>query len=187
MNKFLIGLVIGIAIAGGLAVYLNNAPTEFIKKNVTSNGAIASSSPLILAPGTKIEEVSHVAKEKSAASTTSYDFYEVLQARHATNSSDKVNNVKPVASKPKDTASAPAPGTKFYVQAGAFSSGELASDMKGQLALLGIDSVIASEENDGKTLNRVLIGPMNNEMRAQKIINKLSDQQIHAVLIRVTK
>ena len=187
MNKFIIGLVFGIAIAGGLAVYLNNAPTPFVNKAVVTSSASSSSGPIILAPGTKIQEATpddtkNTAEAKTNASS-SYDFYDVLQAKKASSaavipSPAKVNNT---------TASTPTTATKYFIQAGAFGDEELAADMKGRLALLGIDSIIKSQLQGNSTVNRVLIGPLATEENAQKIINQLSDQQINVVLIRVNK
>jgi cell division protein FtsN len=188
LNKFLVGLIFGIAIAGGLAVYLNNAPTPFINKAVEPVNSEKSSSPMILAPGTKIQEASATntnnpvttTDNKNNASEGSYDFYDVLQAKKAVN-----NNTNDVPAKPK--SSEPIPQTKFFVQAGAFSSEELAADMKGRLALLGIDSTIKVQGSGDNQVNRVLIGPFATEENAQKIINQLSDGQINAALIRITK
>ncbi|MBP9742160.1 MAG: SPOR domain-containing protein [Burkholderiales bacterium] len=186
MNKFLIGLVFGIAIAGGLAVYLNNEPTQFIKKNVGTSGALVSSAPLILEPGTKIREASSGRmKSRVASAPMNYDFYDVLQERKvasggapAANSMGHSNNSS--AGKVKDD-------TKFLIQAGAFTDAELASDMRGRLALLGIDSRVKTQQIGGTSVNRVIIGPISNEAKAQTIINQLSDQQINAALIRITK
>ncbi len=147
--------------------------------NTSSN----SSGPIILAPGTKIQEQTAAsAAAKNDASDGNYDFYDILQAKKASNKS-----IKP-ASKPVVTnASAPKVATKYFIQAGAFGDDELAGDMKGRLALLGIDSSIKSQQQGSSKVNRVLIGPLATEENAQKIINQLSDQQINAVLIRVTK
>lgn len=182
MNKFLIGLVIGIAIAGGLAIYLNNAPTPFINKTVAPSGNISSSGPIILAPGTKIQEAASeaVPAAKAEASGTNYDFYEVLQAK-------KVADSAKATASGSSNASAPKAVTKYFIQAGAFGEEELAADMKGRLALMGIDSNIKSQKQSGGVVNKVLIGPISTEENAQKIINQLSDQQINAVLIRITK
>ncbi len=181
MNKFLVGLIFGIAIAGGLAVYLNNVPTPFLNKSLVANSSNNSSGIMILAPGTKIkpeEDISNASKNN--ASEGNYDFYDVLQSQKAVvNKSDDVNA--------KPSASSPTAKTAFFVQAGAFSSQELASDMKARLALLGVDSSIKSQTAGNRAVSRVLIGPFANEENAQKIINQLSDGQINAALIRVSK
>ncbi len=183
MNKFLVGLVLGIAIAGGLAVYLNNVPAPFLNKDLVATSNNNSSGTMILAPGTKIKpevDSSNDNSNKNNASEGNYDFYDVLQAQKAVNNNSDDANTKPVAS-------APIPKTVFFVQAGAFSSQELAADMKAQLALLGVDSTIKSQTAGNNTVNRVLVGPFTNEQNAQKIINQLSDGHINSALVRITK
>ena len=48
-------------------------------------------------------------------------------------------------------------------------------------------SSIKSQTAGNRAVSRVLIGPFANEENAQKIINQLSDGQINAALIRVSK
>lgn len=185
MNKFLVGLILGIAIAGGLAVYLNNAPTPFLNKDLVATSNNNSSGIMILAPGTKIKVEASAnnsdAGNKNNASEGNYDFYDVLQSEKAVSHSPQEASIKQSASSP------PQPKTIFLVQAGAFSTEDLASNMKAQLALIGITSTIKSQDVGNNTVNKVLIGPFSNEEDAQKTINQLSDEQINAVLIRITK
>ena len=179
MNKFLIGLVIGIAIAGGLAVYLNNTPTQFTSKGLINSGTSHENSRMIiLAPSTKIKEVAN--ENNDASSPANYDFYDVLQSKKALSSAIVVKNE---ASEPQKLV-----GTDLVIQVGAFSNEKLAVDMKGQLTLLGISSTIKSQQDrSGKPIHRVLVGPVANDIEAKKIINQLSEQKINAVIIRVTK
>jgi cell division protein FtsN len=182
MNKFIIGLILGIAIAGGLAYYLNNAPTQFVNK-VTNNqsGDLSpnASAPVILAPGTKyqVAESTAVARPATSAdgnsanvSAPSYDFYDVLQGKKAASSaSAETTTKKPV---------------RYYLQAGSFSSQNLANDMKARLALLGVDAKIKSKQDNGKMINRIIIGPFNSEDEADDTINTLKDNGITATLIK---
>ena len=106
--KFFIGLILGIAIAGGVAFYLDKAQNPFIDKGITaapSTASTSSAAPLLLAPGAKMQslpsdaapEVAH--KAKDPASAPSYDFYDVLQGKKdinskpsaSTNASQKTN------------------------------------------------------------------------------------------------
>ena len=179
MNKFIIGLILGIAIAGGLAYYLNNVPSQFVNK-VTNNqsGSISpsASAPVILAPGTKyqVAESNVVARPSAPADTNasapSYDFYDVLQGKKAASSA----SAETTAKKP----------TRYYLQAGSFSSQNLANDMKAQLALLGIDAKIKSKQDNGKMINRIIIGPFNSEDDANDTISTLNDNGITATLIK---
>lgn len=180
MNKFLIGLILGIGIAGGLAFYLNSAPMQFSNKNVSNKDASGSigygaSGPITLAPGTKIqEEVPNnniESKPAASAPTPSYDFYDVLQGKEATkNASSPSTQQKPKV-------------TRIFVQAGAFYDMDAANDMKARIALLGLDARIKSERDGDKMVNRVILGPLPDEDQAQQIIKRLADEQIDSALV----
>jgi len=202
MNKFIIGLILGIAIAAGLAFYLNNMPNQFTKRvmsNNSSGGIVDASGPMILAPGTKLQEMqrpaatggnyannpnpgntnassANASAAKAAASSPSYDFYDVLQGEKASASGGNVST---------QSASQPVRMTNFYAEAGVFANRDLADDMKAQLALLGFSAKIRTQMVSGKLLNRVLVGPFTTESQAQDVINQLSEQKVSAILYRV--
>lgn len=181
MNKFIIGLILGIAIAGGIAFYLNNAPSQFISKvsHNESGGITTSSSPIILAPGTKLQEIdsapttsvdNQAVGSANNASAPDYDFYNILQGKKA------------------NASTAPQPAakvSKYYIQAGAFSDQNLANDMKARLALLGFDALIKSQQDNGKMINRIIVGPLNSEAQAMEIIRQLANDDIKATLIKI--
>ncbi|MCC2625109.1 MAG: hypothetical protein K0R14_982 [Burkholderiales bacterium] len=179
MNKFIIGLILGIAIAGGLAYYLNNAPSQFVNK-VTNNqsGVITpnASAPIILAPGTKYQEAESTASAKAVpdaetnASAPSYDFYDVLQGKKAASSATSATPAKKL--------------TRYYLQAGSFNSQNLANDMKARLALLGVNAKIKSKQENGKMINRIIIGPFNSEDEANETMGTLKDSGINATLVK---
>lgn len=184
MNKFFIGLVLGIAIAGGLAVYLNNTPMQFAIKGVnnTPNPTLSSSNPVVLVPSTKLQiaKSSDTTKQfasgpnNASATAANYQFYNILQGESTT-------------AEQHVSTSTPTPQILgFMVQAGAFTTDDAANNMQGQLALLGISSTIKTENNHNHTINRVLIGPLNTESEADAIINKLSDEKVNAILLRIT-
>ncbi len=186
MIKFIVGLVLGIAVAGGLAYYLNNAPTQFVNKVSNSNAGMSTkgSAPIVLAPSTKYQ----VAESNATASTShgssnsdttdknasapSYDFYDVLQG-------------KKTAGNNQDAGSA-AKVSKFYVQAGSFSSQDKANDMKARLALMGIDAKIKSQQQDGKMINRIIIGPFDSEADAENTMAQLKDNEVSATLVKIS-
>lgn len=186
MNKFIIGLILGIAIAGGLAYYLNNAPSQFVNKlggeSVGTN--IGASSPVILAPGTKYQVAASnaVANQRANASDSSvapanasapsYDFYDVLQGKKSAASGSNSNSVEKV--------------TRFYLQAGSFSAQNLANDMKARLALLGVDARIKSQQDNDKMINRIIVGPFDSEDEANEVMGKLKDNDINATLIKIS-
>jgi len=179
MNKFIIGLILGIAIAGGLAYYLNNTPAQFVNRVSNNSNTMdnKSSSPIILAPSTQLQELHNASQGVAGnaateqASAPNYDFYDILQGRKAA-----------------DTKTEPeAKVTVYYVQAGVFDTQNGANDMKAQLALLGIDAKIRSQQNNGKIINRIIIGPFKTDDDANDVISQLNDNGIHAKLIEINK
>lgn len=190
MGKFIIGLVLGIAIAAGLAFYLNNMPNQFVKRvgSTASGTQITGSSPIVLAPGTKLEEVKNASavvnntdNEETAsgasASTPKYDFYNVLQGKNA-------SDVQKKAVKAQDKDNAKANKLKIYVEAGAFANSDSASNMAAQLTLLGYSPKIRTEQTGDKIINQILIGPFDNQNKASDVIKDLAKEKISAVIYK---
>ena len=169
-TKFFIGVVLGVVIAGGLTVYLNKSSSPFIDKvsmNVTNTPPpIDSSNPITLAPGVTLKE----ATPNSDTSDQSYDFYNILPGN------------KDLSEQSSDPVSQNA--VKYYVQVGAFGNQDAANDLKARLALLGISTSIKSVNENNNIINRVIIGPLDNQDQANKIIDQLHEQQISGVLIK---
>jgi cell division septation protein DedD len=176
MNKFLIGLLLGVLIAGGLAFYLNRAPSQFISKFGSEKGeeepAVSSSAPLILAPGTKLKEYASPVTSKISSEVNSsspkYDFYDILQGKKDLSQAISDREYKKV----------------YYVQAGVFSDSNLANDMQARLALLGIEAKIRSNSESAIILNQVIIGPFDNKDEAQNMLNRLTQESINADIIK---
>ena len=190
MNKFIVGLILGIGIAGLIAYYFNKNPNQFVNKAANeSGGIVTSSSPVILSPGTKINDIttstatthrsgSGVTKSPADnsdnnASAPSYDFYDILQGKKAADNSDK----EPAINKK----------VRYYIQVGAFKEQNLANDMKARLALMGVDSKIKSGQEDSKIINRVVIGPFSNEEDTKDIVARLEAENIQTTLIQIKK
>ena len=174
MNKFLIGLVFGIIIAGGLAIYLNNTPsTQFMKQNVIRHNIVSN--------------VGNNESKSTASAPVNYDFYDILQDK-STTSSPNANNQNTASAGENHMKSTSSQGngtTKFLIQAGTFRHLTLATNMQAELVLNGINSIIRHQNNGQGDLYKVLIGPFNNKDAAQKIINQLSDNHINAVLFKL--
>ncbi len=177
MGKFLVGLVLGIVIAGGLAFYLNNLPNQFVNKVQPGgiNNNYTESSPMVLAPSTKLQEISDnnespISKNKDASSPD-YDFYDILPGLK-----------KADASKSDKQASV----TKYYVQVGSFNDSNLANDMKARLTLMGFDVKIKSQQDNGKIINKVILGPYRSQDKAESIIKALDDNDIQGTLVKIS-
>ncbi|TXI91768.1 MAG: SPOR domain-containing protein [Neisseriales bacterium] len=183
--RFIIGLLLGIGIAGGVAYYLNKAPNPFVDKGIAgnqNNGQSNSSAPLMLAPGTKMQAASNQTQpttnqqqnDKQDASAPNYDFYDVLQGKKDINPKPEASSV---AAKPQG----------FIIQVGAFSEPDLANNLKAKMALLGYSVKIRQRQENGKTINKVMMGPFDSESQAQEILDQLKQQDIDGTIINLNQ
>lgn len=224
--KFLIGLLLGIAIAAGVTFYLNKAPNPFVDNGITNaSGAAAvtknmnASSPLILAPGTKMATASSAPvaeNNKPEASNPNYDFYDVLQGKKGLNNSQsqatatpqptpivkKVISSKPIANtKPNNVAVAQLlddnsndnsqqtnnKNSSYILQAGAFLNPDSANDLKAHIALLGFSAKITTRTENGKQINKVILGPFSSQQEAQSVKNSLQQQSISVTIVNLNQ
>lgn len=225
--KFLIGLLLGIAIAAGVTFYLNKAPNPFVDNGITNASGAASvtknmnaSAPLILAPGTKMATASSAPvaeNNKPEASNPNYDFYDVLQGKKGLNNSQsqattsptpqptpiakKVISSKPVANtKPNNVAVAQLldgdssdnsqtnnKNSSYILQAGAFLNPDSANDLKAHIALLGFSAKITTRTENGKQINKVILGPFSSQQEAQSVKNSLQQQSISVTIVNLNQ
>lgn len=89
---------------------------------------------------------------------------------------------------PGEKASAPKPENFSYlVQAGAFTSGDDAEQLRGKLAMAGITAKVTEREQNGRTIYRVRVGPLDNRDDASAVQEKLKAAGAEALLVRVEK
>ncbi|MGD8743569.1 MAG: SPOR domain-containing protein [Granulosicoccaceae bacterium] len=111
---------------------------------------------------------------------TRFDFYTILPEMEVAVPEEDL----PITSnnKAKTVAS---PGS-YILQAGAFRQLEQADRMKAELALLGIEANIQSVTIDNQsTWHRVRIGPYSNLEQLNKTRQRLRDNNINAMLLRL--
>lgn len=131
LSGVLVGIVLGLAIAGGLALWLKGSnpfkAAETAKPVTTPPKPVAQTPPPAPEPA------------------PTFDFYKVLPG----------NETAPPPAKP-----AAAHEERYYLQAGAFRNAAEADNLKAQLALLGVEAQIQTAEIPDKgVMHRVRIGP----------------------------
>ncbi len=190
-----IGMVLGIAAAGGVAWYvLQKSPATFTNKEQPKPAAqVAAPQPA----STPVAAPPVVAAAPAAASAVPetkqhFEFYKVLTDKDGT---AHINPAKP-APKPKETAQAPAakthteaepaaatPKGKYFVQAGSFQSKDDAEKLKAKLAFNGMEASIQTADIPGKGVwHRVRLGPYG-EGEAGKTIATLRQSGITATQV----
>jgi len=183
----LVGMVIGLAIAGGVAWHLSKRPGAFTNKDLreTAPAAAAGNS----APAPQKPTAATEARTGSPAASgvgegkPRFEFYKIL--------TDKDSPAPKSAGHPANSVSAPkspagTPATKAYlVQAGSFGSADDADKLKARLALLGLEANIQSADVPGKgTYYRVRLGPYHSAAEANKANDTLKQNGITDAQVR---
>lgn len=180
-----IGMVLGIAAAGGVAWYvLNKKPTSFTNKEPVKPAPqiaqVPASAPVVAVPAT----ASGVAEPKQH-----FEFYKELTDK--SDGAGRGNNSKP-APKPKELAvvkpqpTPPAVVSKelYFVQAGSFQNVGDAEKLKAKLAFSGFEANIQDANIPDKGVwHRVRLGPFS-DSEAAKTISALRQNGIIATQLR---
>lgn len=168
-----IGLLLGLGIALGVAIYLNRGPDPFVSRSRQAE-PVQSAKPETAKMAAKAKAEDPAAK---AAEKPRFDFYSILP------SSDEKDKAKAV---PESTRAMPAEAKEtFYVQAGAFQSAADADNLKARLALLGLEAAVQSGYTmDRGQLHRVRVGPFTRVEDVNRIRDTLKQNGIETTLIK---
>jgi cell division protein FtsN len=182
-----IGMVLGIAAAGGVAWYvLEKKPTAFINKDQAKpapQAAVPVSIPP-LEPASATAAASGVGEAKQH-----FEFYKVLTdksdaAAHKSIANNSVPKV-PVAAKAQPAPPAAASKEMYYLQAGSFQNAGDAEKLKARLAISGFEASVQTVARPDKgEWHRVRLGPCNSSEAGKTIAalkqNGIAATQLHA-------
>ena len=170
-----IGLVLGLAVASGVAIYMTNAPVPFV--NRTADKA-KTSAPQV---DRNLAEHARTAEAKSGQpERPRFDFYKILPGQE-----------EPVTE--RDLTAAAKAGDKagtsaelYFVQAGAFQNPADADNLKARLSLIGlVASVEPASLPDRGTWYRVRLGPYNQLEEINRVRATLAQNRVDASLVRI--
>jgi len=184
----LVGMVLGLALAGGVAWYILNRPSPYVNnaphETVKLEPDIVKPAP---APVAKVvpEEASAAAAASGVASGAAsavgegkprFEFYKVL-----TDKPDAAVSAKATA-KPADKTVAK---ETYFLQAGAFANADDADKLKAKLAMLGMEaSVQAATLPDKAVWHRVRLGPYKSKDEMNKVSAELKQNGVSATPMR---
>jgi len=200
----IVGLLIGLAVALGVALYITKVPIPFVNKvpqrtaeqdaaeternknwdpNAplagkaarSASGVVNAPPPLIAPPPATTTASAAVAAASAAA---------VLPP---------VASPKPAAPK-AEAASATTPAAAagadayiYFVQAGAYTRPEDAESQKAKLAIQGFTAKLMEREQNGRTVYRVRLGPVDTREEAEGLQRKIEGAGFEANLVRVQR
>jgi cell division protein FtsN len=153
----LIGMVLGLVVAGGVAWHISKRPSTFNNKDDQASSAKDTPAP----DTTPVKPQKSATPTKPAQDTASstdgkqrFEFYKILTEKDSTATSTSAHNPPPAA--PSKVG-----GTVAYLlQAGSFANSGDAENLKAKLALLGLEASVQVADVQGfGTRYRVRLGP----------------------------
>ena len=173
MAGILVGMVIGVGLAAGIAWYMMKSPTPFLQKAPLADKLPASSSSQSPPAGAADTEVGGKPR---------FEFYKVL--------TDKQDKSIPAPSKPADKSRdidrKPSAGYEPHLlQAGSFQNAGDAEKLKAKLALLGVEAnVLSANIPDKGVWYRVRLGPYKTAEEENRARNFLKQNGVDSTPIR---
>ena len=174
----LIGILMGVAASLGVVMFIKGGESPFAQQ--TSNEITKSVSEKMQDKAIADQANADAAAEAGPDGTQNrFDFYTILPG-----SESKVSAEEEI--KIKDDAPEPALQISYYLQIGAFQTGEEADNMKAKLALQGFEAVVQTATTADKAIwHRVRVGPLTNLDQINKTKNDLLKNGFKADLIKV--
>ncbi len=169
-----IGLVLGFAIAAGLALYMTNAPVPFLTRADKAKAAAPQADR-------QLAETARGAEAKGAdAAKPRFDFYKILPGQEIPVTEKELR----AAAKAPEKAGAPK--DVYFVQAGAFQNPADADSLKARLALAGlVANVEPANLPDKGTWYRVRLGPFTQLDEINRVRATLAQNGIDAALVKI--
>lgn len=172
----MIGLIVGLAVAIGVALYINFSPKPFVSRDkqpeeatkaAAKNGATAQKATPAEAPG----------KSGKPSDKPRFDFYTILPGSEVPVSDQEIKQATKQDGATKDS---------YFLQVGSFQAAAEADNMKARLALLGLEAVIQTADIPDKGVwHRVRIGPFANIEDMNRSRTLLTQNEIQSSLVKV--
>ncbi|MDR3387222.1 MAG: SPOR domain-containing protein [Rudaea sp.] len=155
--------------------------------------------PEATAPKEPDQAVADEAGKKPAPPKKTYDFYSVLPemevvipdaelSAKAKAEQQRQQQAMAQSQSPNATASAPAPpadaGSHYFLQAGSYPDAKGADEAKAKLALLGFIAKVQPITINGKTWNRVRVGPYASASELETAKKALADSGVNAIALK---
>jgi cell division protein FtsN len=142
----IIGALLGVCAALGIALYLNRGDVFIHEKPKSASPAVI---PKVQGMSSDTAKSATESKTAKVEAKPRFDFYNILPGQE-----------EPKVKKEAKPASAPRDQDVFFLQAGSFQNSVDADNLKARLALLGLEAQIQSATlPNNKVWHRVRVGP----------------------------
>ena len=201
---FIIGVVVGLASALVVAIYVTKVPVPFLQKaqsrTADQNADEAKKNkdwdPNAGLYGKNPAKATAASTPASAPQDTKAGKPEAKPDAKPEAKPDAKAEVKPAVSadplgdlaKSKPAASDAADANfTYFIQLGAYRTPEDAEAQRAKLALMGIETKVSAKEQSGRMVHRVRVGPFDKREDADRSMEKLDKQGLETALVRVQK
>ena len=171
------GVVIGLAVALGIAFYLNKAPMPFLsaKTSKPEPKSDGKGAPIAGLPqGSSLPA--------NAGEKPKFDFYKILPGQEETVSEKELQARARAASRGQQDSAKDV----YFIQAGSFQNPAEADNQKARLAILGFESSVEPANLPDKgTWYRVRMGPYTKVEEINRVRAMLAQNGIDASLVKI--
>ncbi|RZJ05970.1 MAG: hypothetical protein EOP39_19650 [Rubrivivax sp.] len=200
----IVGLLVGLAVALGVALYITKVPIPFVNKvpqrtaeqdaaETERNRNWDPNAPLAGKAARSASGVVNAPPSLTAPPPTTTASAAVAAASAAT--AGVAPPVKPpakadaaaAAASASPSAPAGADAYVYFVQAGAYTRTEDAEAQKAKLAINGFTAKLMEREQNGRTVYRVRLGPVDSRDEAEGLQRKVEGAGFEANLVRVQR
>lgn len=185
LTGILVGMVIGVAMAAGLAWFIMKTPSPFVPNDQAVKPAVAAKAPVqsaVVVPGVAPGAQSAVAPASGVeGDKPRFEFYKVLTDKQEV----AVAPAAKPAEKPQAESKTAAVSGPQFLQAGSFPTAADAEKLKAKLAMMGFEANIQTATIPDKGVwHRVRLGPYKNADEMSKARDTLKQNGIDATPTR---
>ncbi len=172
-----VGVVLGLAVALGIAFYLNKAPMPFLTAKPTkSDKDHPAGKPPAIAGLPQGSAVPVPSGEKPK-----FDFYKILPGQEEPVTEKELKERSRLARSQQETSK-----DVYFIQAGSFQNPAEADNQKARLAILGFESSVEPANLPDKgTWYRVRLGPYTKVDELNRVRQALAQSGIEASLVKI--
>lgn len=180
----LIGLGVGLGVA---AIVYFDGQRRLQSLQGTPAPVVVESDPIESGEPAAVEQAPPAAETKRKLR---FEFYTLLPESEVVIPEEELNPPRPPAPPEASTPSAPAEtasrsSQSYMLQAGSFRHPQEASALKGELALIGIVADVQYVRIKGDPWYRVRIGPFENVREVERIRQRLRDNDVNAIAVKI--
>ncbi|MDE2260364.1 MAG: SPOR domain-containing protein [Betaproteobacteria bacterium] len=187
LKGLLVGLVLGVALSAGVALYITRMPSPFVAHSTQSS--TAPDKPIAEMPDVSRQGLMNPSPVASGAASipSNIDLGRTGGTTSPTDLPFQTPATPSTASEPGPTPNLPEPTTTvtYFVQTGAFSKESEAENQRANLALMGVDATVLSPEVGDKPLYRVRVGPIVSVDEVRTLVATLKNNGITTNIIKL--